>query len=168
LKIKISGFEFGTNELEYSGKVEEIGLGEPFFGKYLLLLQFDKSHQQLLMNAELRVSAKFECDRCTNEFESDRVIRFTIVYLFDEKSGETDDPDVYYLSREEDKIDISAELYDYAHLDIPFKKLCREDCKGICPKCGKDLNTGQCNCEQEEFNPVWKDLEKLKDQFNDD
>lgn len=168
MKIKISGFEFGVNELSYTGKVEEIGLEAPFFGNYELDLTIDKSHQQLLLDANLRVKAKFDCDRCTAEFESERDIYFTVLYLFDEKSSETDDPDVFYLSREADKIDISSELYDYAFLDIPFKKLCSEDCKGLCPKCFTDLNKGECNCEKDDFNPVWKDLEKLKDELKDE
>lgn len=168
MKIKISGFEFGVNELNYTGKVEEIGLEEPFFGNYELDLSIDKSHQQLLLDANLRVKAKFDCDRCTAEFESERDIYFTVLYLFDEKSSETDDPDVFYLSREADKIDITSELYDYAYLDIPFKKLCSEDCKGLCPKCFTDLNKGECKCEKDDFNPVWKDLEKLKDELKDE
>ena len=168
LKIKISALEFGRNELDYTGNVSELGLEAPFYGKYELFISIDKTHQQLLVDVNLLVNAKFECDRCTVDFESKRDISFTLLYLFDERSKETDDPDVNYLSREADKIDITTELYDYAYLDIPFKNLCSEDCKGLCPRCGTDLNKSDCKCDKDPINPVWADLEKLKDDFKED
>lgn len=49
---------------------------------------------------------------------------------------------------------------------IPFKSLCKEECKGICPKCGKDLNEGSCKCDEEiEIDPRFG---KLMDLFNDE
>jgi uncharacterized protein len=168
LKIKISSLEFGINELEYSGNVAELGLEAPFYGKYELKVIIDKSHNQLLVSVNLCANATFMCDRCTADFTSAREIPFTLLFLFDEKSSETDDPDVFFLSREADKIDITTEIYDYAYLDIPFKNLCKEDCKGLCTSCGTDLNTSDCSCDKEGYNPLWKDLEKLKDEFNEE
>jgi uncharacterized protein len=42
-----------------------------------------------------------------------------------------------------------------------MKPLCRADCSGLCPTCGKDLNEGQCNCERTEIDPRWAKLSKL-------
>ncbi len=168
MKIKISGLELGTNELEFTGKVEELGLEAPFYGNFKLNVTLEKSHHQLLVSVNLQVNALFECDRCITEFNSQRDINFTLLYLFDEESRETDDPDVNYLSREADKIDISTEIYDYAYLDIPFKILCKEECKGLCPKCGADLNEVSCGCSNDDFNPLWGDLKKLRDELEND
>ncbi|MBQ3561654.1 MAG: DUF177 domain-containing protein, partial [Oscillospiraceae bacterium] len=44
-------------------------------------------------------------------------------------------------------------------LEVPFQLLCREDCKGLCPVCGSDLNEKTCNCNQKQIDPR---LEKLK------
>ena len=45
-------------------------------------------------------------------------------------------------------------------LELPTKVLCREDCKGLCPKCGKDLNFGPCDCKKE-IDPRWQALSDL-------
>lgn len=46
-------------------------------------------------------------------------------------------------------------------LNLPVKFLCKEDCKGICPKCGKDLNDGECGCQTEEIDPRLEVLKEL-------
>jgi uncharacterized protein len=45
---------------------------------------------------------------------------------------------------------------------MPMKPLCKEDCAGLCTVCGKDLNQGKCVCTQEETDPRWAELLKLK------
>jgi uncharacterized protein len=47
-----------------------------------------------------------------------------------------------------------------------MKKLCSEDCKGLCPSCGKNLNDGPCNCAEEIIDPRWELLQKLKTKNN--
>lgn len=44
-------------------------------------------------------------------------------------------------------IDLSDDIREEIILDYPVKFLCKDDCKGLCPKCGKDLNEGPCNCK---------------------
>jgi len=48
-------------------------------------------------------------------------------------------------------------------LALPSRRLCREECKGLCPTCGADLNAGRCDCEQREVDPRWSALAELKD-----
>ena len=56
-------------------------------------------------------------------------------------------------------IDIDELIMTDVTLEIPFQLLCREDCKGLCPVCGSDLNEKTCNCTQKQIDPR---LEKLK------
>ncbi len=56
----------------------------------------------------------------------------------------TDDLDITYLAG--DSIDLAGLLAEQIQLQIPFQPLCKEDCKGICPHCGTDWNTGRCAC----------------------
>ena len=56
-------------------------------------------------------------------------------------------------------IDIDELIMTDVTLEIPFQLLCREDCKGLCPVCGSDLNVKTCNCNQKQIDPR---LEKLK------
>ena len=46
-------------------------------------------------------------------------------------------------------------------MNLPGRFLCSEDCKGLCPKCGADLNLGDCGCDKEDIDPRWADLQKI-------
>jgi uncharacterized protein len=78
------------------------------------------------------------------------------------ENSENEKIDVVYLHPETDKINIGEDVRDYALLALPMKKLCSEDCKGLCPKCGKNLNDGSCNCKDEKIDSRWEPLQKLK------
>src|SRR5687767_12320090 len=61
-------------------------------------------------------------------------------------SDETDDPDVQVLDERSNIIDLRAMLREQWLLNVHGYAVCRDDCKGICPTCGKDLNEGACDC----------------------
>jgi uncharacterized protein len=98
---------------------------------------------------ELPVSADFELDYITgSEYESSAVAELTeaemSVAVFDGKA-----------------IDVDEIVKEQILLAVPTRMLCREDCKGICPQCGVDRNTGECNCETKEIDPRWAALKDL-------
>jgi len=72
-----------------------------------------------------------------------------------------EEPGVFTIS-EQHILDLTEAIRQNAIVAIPMKPLCREDCAGICPKCGKDLNQGECGCPTEEVDPRWAKLLKLK------
>ena len=59
---------------------------------------------------------------------------------------ETDDPDVYRLDPRARELDLRPAIREQWMLAAPGFVLCREDCKGLCPRCGADLNAGPCSC----------------------
>jgi uncharacterized protein len=61
-------------------------------------------------------------------------------------SEETDDPDVQVLDERSYQIDLRPTIREQWLLNVPAFAVCREECKGICPTCGKDLNEGPCDC----------------------
>jgi uncharacterized protein len=71
------------------------------------------------------------CSRCLREFQDKLDKKFTLNFSIDKL---------------ETKIDLDPEIRDQIILDYPINPLCRQDCKGLCPKCGIDLNQVQCNC----------------------
>ena len=73
---------------------------------------------------------------------------------------------ITYLPLETDKVNLDQELRDYSLLAIPMKKLCREDCKGLCPSRGKDLNEGKCDCSDKEIDARWLPLNELKNKLS--
>ena len=61
------------------------------------------------------------------------------------------------------KLDVDEFVYSEVILDLPSKHLCNEDCKGICFKCGKNLNEGECGCNTREVDPRLAKLMELLD-----
>ncbi|BDQ33718.1 YceD family protein [Pseudodesulfovibrio portus] len=119
--------------------------GRDLVAEYTILPQSDNG---ALVRGTLKGSVNLACDRCAGLFEQEIDVAFdTFEQLPD---GEYDEvPRV----REENgqlQLDLGAVLWEEFALTLPFKPLCSEECKGICPGCGKDLNTEACVCEQEE------------------
>ena len=97
------------------------------------------------------------CDRCGEEFESlkEMPLDATIV-----EENPEDDPALFTL--EGNELDLSALLSTCFILDMETKFLCSEDCKGLCPTCGKNLNLGPCGCRKQ-IDPRFAVLEQLLD-----
>lgn len=164
--IKISNLNEGEHNFVFEDKVDKLDLDNPFYGKFKTSLRLNKLHDQLILEVVSDFKVKFECDRCGSDFKSSLESEYKMVYLMNEQPAETESINVNYLSRDADKIDISNDVREFALLSVPMKKLCKEDCKGLCYKCGKDLNTEQCICKEEVIDPRWKPLINLKDKLN--
>jgi uncharacterized protein len=127
----------------------------------VVLSKFDN---QIILDSETGITANLICDRCANEFHSDIKSNFRNVYLFKVNIKDTEDEkeDVVFIHPDTDKIDLEKDIRDFAVLAVPMKNLCSEDCKGLCPNCGKNLNEGPCNCDEENTDPRWEPISKLK------
>ncbi len=68
------------------------------------------------------------------------------------QTGQSDSKEDCILA-EGQKIDLGVIFEETVLMNLPLRLLCREDCKGLCPKCGKDLNLGPCECPQKEIDP---------------
>ena len=71
-----------------------------------------------------------------------------------------DNSDAVMFTISDDFVDLSSILHDVIELEKPIKSLCGDDCKGICPSCGVDLNLNQCRCKN---NSSTNEFNKLKD-----
>ncbi len=164
--IKITNYPVGIHDLSFTKSVNELHLEEPFIDNLILDCRLDKSQHQIVLKCNLTISVKLICDRCGEEFNSDVNSKFSLIYLFDSSAPNIDETNVKFLALTEDRIDITDDVIDYANLSIPMKRLCSEDCKGLCLSCGTNLNLKSCNCETENNNPMWDKLLKLKDKLN--
>ncbi|MBK7381273.1 MAG: DUF177 domain-containing protein [Ignavibacteriales bacterium] len=166
MKIKISSLTDGTYEYHFEDDVKKLDLEHPFVGKYITKVNLSKYLNQIILEAATTVDAEFECDRCVKIYSAQIESRYKMVYLHNQPEGDDDSVDVTYLTKDADKIDITDDVRDYLLLAVPIKKLCKEDCKGLCPRCGKNLNDGQCSCKPEEVDARWKPLLELKNKLN--
>jgi len=103
-----------------------------------------------------------ECRRCLTPVETP--LQLEIGALFTQDPAAQDDPDSYPIASDATAIDVTPAVREELVLAAPRFVECREDCKGICPQCGKDLNAGPCDCA-----PVtdarWRPLQALKDKL---
>ena len=161
--IKISNLSDGSYNYDFEGEVAEIGLTEPYTGRYDTNVELSKFQDQIILNNGTNIKAKMVCDRCCEEYEQVIKSEYKIVYLL--RGAEENEPvDIVYLNTDADKINIKDDVRDYALLAIPMKKLCNEDCKGLCYRCGNNMNASACECKQNEIDDRWKPLTKLKKQ----
>ncbi|HVX38935.1 MAG TPA: DUF177 domain-containing protein [Gemmatimonadaceae bacterium] len=101
-----------------------------------------------------------DCSRCLAEARAH--VEDEAHLIFAERGAEeTDDPDVYELDPRADELDLRPAIREQWLLAAPTFALCREDCQGLCPRCGADLNAGPHDCSQHEADPRWDALRKL-------
>ncbi|MEW6508113.1 MAG: DUF177 domain-containing protein [Bacteroidota bacterium] len=160
--IKYTNFSNGIHQIIFDEPVEKVGLEELFFGNVYVDCKMDKSNHQIVLNCDAVVKSKMICDRCNSECITELNSNFQMSYIFSKGPKVSEDYNVKYLSADQDKIDISKDVCEYTELSIPMKKLCREDCKGLCPVCGINLNTDKCDCRIVKSNDIWEPLKKLK------
>jgi len=166
MKIKISGLDNGTHTYDFEGDIGDIDLEEPFYNKYKTQVVLNKFMDQIILEASTISGAKFTCDRCSVDFEKDVESNYKNVYLFGNDVDSKQGSDITYLSTNTINIDITDDVRDYLILAVPMKKLCKEDCKGLCYKCGTDLNNSTCDCTKDETDTRWDKLLELKNKLN--
>jgi len=164
--IKFTNFSDGIHNLEFRETAEKIQLGSDFTGDVLLNCEMDKSSWQIVLSCDVEAKSRLICDRCNKEYEKAVQHDFKMIYLIEKGEDVEEGTNIHYLSPDEDKIDLSQDVKELTLLALPMKHLCDYNCKGLCLKCGKDLNEGPCNCKDDEINPVWEPLLKLKDKLN--
>tara|TARA_B110000914_G_scaffold71897_1_gene62975 strand:+ start:1660 stop:2112 length:453 start_codon:yes stop_codon:yes gene_type:complete len=87
------------------------------------------------------------CDRCLKEYIINDKIK-TNFFISNQKNDKVISAhDVLYWSDEDDRVNLKDTLLEILFVEIPFKKLCSNNCKGICLDCGSDLNNKSCSCK---------------------
>jgi uncharacterized protein len=104
-----------------------------------------------------------QCRRCLTE--ADGIARVVVDEVYQDPNRETVALDDAF-PIEGDQIDLVPAVREYLLLELPDDVLCRDDCAGICPVCGTDLNTGGCNCDTTVRDERWAALDGL--QLDDD
>jgi uncharacterized protein len=86
--------------------------------------------------------------------------------LFTQDPEALEDPDSYPLAPDATEVDLAPAIREELILAVPRYVLCREDCRGLCPRCGQDLNAGPCGCAPA-ADPRWQALASLKGKLRD-
>ena len=132
------------------------------------LLRFKK---KVLVDGSVKMSASLQCCRCLSDFSCPVNVEFREEYT---PSDETDLKGDQELSGDEmgisffdgEEIDIEAIVKEQVLLELPMKPLCKNDCQGICSRCGTDLNEQSCNCKDDHIDARLAPLAKYKESLN--
>jgi uncharacterized protein len=130
-------------------------------------LSVTKIATEVMVSGHLSVELEHVCSRCLKSFRQFRDLPVNVVYHPAAEAGaerhELHDDEMDMGFYRGDELDLEELLREQVMLSQEMKPLCDEACKGICPKCGKDLNTGPCTCETRETDPRLEVLKKLLD-----
>lgn len=152
MRIAFDHVPYGVSTVEVTCGSEEIHLesdGVRFTGPIVAKLRLFKQNDEVFVNAELSVAIELECARCLSPVH--RILGGTSENQYrplpEAARYLLDDMGIRYYSGE--YIELSDDFRESLLLEIPPRALCSEDCKGLCPHCGQDLNKGECNCHLE-------------------
>ncbi len=131
-------------------------------------LAFDihKDKDQFRLVGSVGTVLGFSCGRCLEPFELPVAEAFDVLFLphalnAGEGEREIEDDDLTTAFYENNAIDLGRLVREQFYLAAPMKPLCRETCRGLCPACGTNLNTGSCACVPERGDPRWAELRNL-------
>lgn len=155
-------FEGKLDSEESNYDIDNIGLQFPILYKGTVYDLGD----ELMMDMKIDYKLDTNCDRCLKEIVKS-VSSNTKAYFVKNNDIEIDDSaDNQYFDFTREEIFLDDIIISQIITDKPMKILCKDDCLGLCPKCGKDLNEGPCNCEKEvDIDPRFA---KMLDLFKDD
>lgn len=147
-------FEFLSSDL-----VEESAV---FLRPLLADLHITKVGEEIRVKGKINTCVSFICSRCLVPFEFSIDSAFDLIFLpeeMEEYKEQLDSEDMgrlYYRSLE---IDVEEIVLEQLNLSFPVKPLCSENCQGICPVCGKLIQSGECVCVKKDTDPR---MDKLK------
>ncbi len=149
--IDLPSLPRGTSRVEVESEALELGLPQPEWpGRIRGELDLEKNGEQVSVRGRLIAVARLECVRCLREYELPLRVPFE---LFAERAGTGRRRDEQALERDSfmkfhdgRRLDLREEARETLLLEIPMSPHCREDCAGLCPRCGADRNDGPCGC----------------------
>lgn len=169
MRIELVNLEHGRGDFAHVYQPDELGkfdervtIVEPVavWGKVRL------AGAEVFVNGHIETRAQVECDRCLNKVELPVNADFDLQYItgaeYESSAAAELAEDAMSVSVfDGEAIDVDEIVKEQILLAVPTRTLCRPDCKGICPDCGIDKNTGDCACGTDEVDPRWAALKNL-------
>jgi uncharacterized protein len=158
--------------LEFAADLRQIG-PMPVSGQAELIVEHRGSHDHvndIRLRAEYHGDFEVLCARCVEPVPLPVAGDFDLIFRpesADAESGEraitTDETEIGYYG--ESGLLLEDVVREQVLLSLPSRTLCRPDCKGLCPRCGQNLNVAKCSCDEASADPRWNALAGLKDKL---
>jgi uncharacterized protein len=169
MRIELVNLEHGRADFAHEYQPDELGrfdervsVVEPVAATGTVRL----AGTEVFVNGHVKTRAAVECDRCLKQVELPVAADFELEYVTgptyeSSEAAELIEDEMSVSVFDGDSIDVDEIVKEQILLAVPTRTLCRPDCKGICPDCGIDKNTGDCACEIKEIDPRWAALKNL-------
>ena len=155
--IDLGGEVRQQSPLQTTGHAE---LVEEHHGKHQII-------KDIRLRGRLSTKLELQCARCLEPVRQDVKREFELLYRplgadagRDELSVTDAEAEIGYYQGE--GLQLEDVLREQVLLALPLRVVCREDCKGLCPQCGKNLNQEQCSCSKEQEDPRWAALKDVR------
>jgi uncharacterized protein len=125
--------------------------------------------EEVRLRGRVRTEVELLCDRCLAPSRAPLEVEFDTRFIPQTAAAAESDnvelltEDLGLAAYEGDSVDLDELVREQILLALPSRNLCREECSGLCQKCGANLNEGQCSCEQGETDPRWAALADWKE-----
>jgi uncharacterized protein len=163
MKIQVGGLSEGVHRYSFRAPPSELGLAGEFVDEVAVEVVLEKNSNDLLLKAKISTGGRWECDRCVTPFVIPVSGTYQMYYVREGSGTARVDPTEFqYIPSETSVIDIADDVRQTIMLSVPLKRICREDCRGLCPNCGKHLNDGPCNCSTVEIDERWDKLREIR------
>jgi uncharacterized protein len=169
MKIELKKLLDKVNHIHFEEKPDALELkqeGTSFDTPIIADLTVFISGDKLVCQGKVKTQVNLECSRCLTVFSYP--LETKLDFFLELKDGQlkvsSSDEEAEFSFPSTDEVEIDNLVREIILLALPLKPLCSEDCKGLCPVCGTDLNTSTCNCQKEKVGTRW---EKLKDLLNE-
>jgi uncharacterized protein len=130
-----------------------------------------KNLKNIRLKGELSTSLELLCARCLEPVAQDVTRAFDLLYRpqgadagVEERTVAGAETEISYYQGE--GLLLEDALREQVLLAVPLKVICRENCKGLCPHCGKNLNVEQCSCGEPLEDPRWSALREIRDKLD--
>lgn len=167
--VDLGSFEGPEKHFSFESAPGDIDLGEDA-ARLVGVLSVSGSvskEPKVEVRGEIKGELELDCTRCLTPIRKPIELNFDDVFvspaemnMSEEKELKGSDFRTDVLSGE--RIDISEVAREQILLSLPIQVFCREDCKGLCDRCGADLNRTECDCRKEDIDPRWAALKNLK------
>lgn len=156
-------------EFEYTGPIKLQGLTLP--GDIDLNLRVTNAGSRILVQGTLVAPVELACSRCAEEFAKRLEIEVDDSFVPEDSPeaprGSDTLESLSVLTYKDDRVVLDELLRQEIVAASPMQPVCKPDCKGLCDRCGANLNEGACRCEAEDIDPRWGPLLKLRQQGTD-
>ncbi len=141
----------------------EIPLGEFADDLFIQGTVTRRDEDFFVIHIDVRTRIEAPCRRCLDESENEIHLEKDLYVRRQAEQADEEEPDDDYLviDLHEREVDLRETIREHLLLEVPAYPLCTDECRGLCPACGKNLNEGDCDCREDSIDPRWDALRCL-------